>query len=859
MLFSDDVTVSRLVGGPAPFWERWPRALQRMDAAAVIAVFLLIGLLASWVVAAAMAQRSFEAQYRAAFAETETLGRVMAARWAREMNSIAVLQRVGAIVARDALVGKTNLSAEEELQQALRSVEPDVLQVAVIRTNGMLLWSSLGTPKEPIDLSDRDHFRAIALDGKDSFSGAPVLGRVSGQRAIQLASAVRDLDGKLQAVVVVSVDIGTLRRMAGSPTEEFKAAYALFRNDGQLLMRSLPNQEQVIAGGPSPKPQYSFKDRSDQVLVTSSYDGVRRFISRFPLPYSDMSLAVGISEESALAPVRGAVRAIWLETAGLDVALLFAAAALLFAAQHSRALVEERIRFVAADSRQSLLRKFADRASDMIALYDKDFRCIYVNQAFIDAAGDRRSNPGKVLGERVVDEDRAIFSEAMSRLAIEGGPVRATYRFRNLNGEVRWAEVEAVRVTAESDMDYNALCYVAILRDVTDRKSAEARLIEAERDLNCIISESGGALYRDLYREGAPVVLKVVGEPAQSTIFGTAVVDMESPDHHAARLDEASIALFETARQDCARQGHATVEVHHRNAAGKWRWMRVQISRVAIAPDHVELLHFATDITDERESRLRREQTERLAVIGEVCAGIAHEMNQPLAVISMAAANGLLEMESVPFEAQFVASKFRRIEAQAVRIGKIIKHIRGFGRLELDQREYFAVADAIQDAHIIAKSRLAEAQVAINIDVAPDMPKLFGARLVLEQVLMNLFVNACDAYLENPTGGNSIRPRKLCVTAMRDRNDCVIRIADWAGGIRPELLDKIFMPFITTKAADHGTGLGLSYCAKAVHQMGGTIGVRNENAGAVFELRLPIIPAKEGEDICPVEEVASIQ
>lgn len=813
-----------------------------INGAALPAIFLTVGLVGSWIVAAEMAREAIATGRSATFATLESLGRSMESRWAQESAQISTLQRIGAIISRDALAGRKSAAAEEEVQQIMRATGPDVMQVAVMGADGKLLWSNPGMPAQPVDLSDREYFRAIAIDGKDNFSGSPVFDRESGQWTVQFLSAVRDIDRKLQAVVVVSVDATALRRMAGGLGQNFASVYSLVRNDGKLLMRSLPGQERFFATEQNPEIQIPVRNRGDNIDVKSSFDGIRRFYSRYPLPATDLILVAGMDEDAAMAPAWASERAIWLECGGLDAALLFAAAAALFAVQRNRILISERVRHAAIESRGSLMRHFAESASDLIALLDENFGFIYINPAFADTFGfDCATSRGVNVGRSVYEADLAIFGEAKRRLDAEGSAQRVIYRVRDRNGDLRWLETEVVRIEDDSEVDRDGLRYICVSRDITERKIAEQQLLEAQQDLNCLLAESGAVLFRDRYRyrEGAPVELKLVG-PLDGTILGAAIADFERPNQHMTRLDDASRALFEKMRMDCARNGHAMAELRAIDAAGKWRWLRVQCSRGAVTPSYVELLHFATDITDEHESRARREQTERLAVIGEVCAGIAHEMNQPLAVISMAAANGLLEMETVPFEVDFVAGKFRRIEAQALRIGKIIKHICGFGRLEVDQHEYFSVADAIEDALVIARSRMAAAQVTIEIDTASDTPQLFGARLVLEQVLMNLFVNACDAYLANASNAKPGAPRKLFVKARRRDAECVIEVADQAGGIRPDLLDKIFIPFVTTKATDHGTGLGLSYCAKAVHEMGGAIAVRNENGGAVFELRLPL-------------------
>ena len=131
------------------------------------------------------------------------------------------------------------------------------------------------------------------------------------------------------------------------------------------------------------------------------------------------------------------------------------------------------------------------------------------------------------------------------------------------------------------------------------------------------------------------------------------------------------------------------------------------------------------------------------------------------------------------------------------------------------------------------------AGVTAVLDLGAGLPTLCMMRVPLEQVLVNIIVNACDAYGTLPSAVGSAADKKVWISARRDRDGLRLLIADAAGGIPAHLIARIFDPFFTTKEAGAGTGIGLFVSLSSINELGGTLIARNEGKGAVFDIWLP--------------------
>lgn len=229
----------------------------------------------------------------------------------------------------------------------------------------------------------------------------------------------------------------------------------------------------------------------------------------------------------------------------------------------------------------------------------------------------------------------------------------------------------------------------------------------------------------------------------------------------------------------------------------------------------------------------------RLAALGEMATGIAHEMNQPLAAIQMIATSLLADLDRERFDPERAREWLGTINEQIARISWIIGHIRSFSRN--DGPEPTAAAElevTIEDTLGLLGAQLRSHGIRIERSIDGPLPPVRGDPRRLEQVLVNLLSNARDALGAVPSGA----PRSVHVVArhLPERGVVLLEVADTGPGMPPEVQEQIFKPFFTTKGAGEGTGLGLSIVRTIVDECGGTIDVESAlGSGTTFRIELP--------------------
>ncbi len=251
-----------------------------------------------------------------------------------------------------------------------------------------------------------------------------------------------------------------------------------------------------------------------------------------------------------------------------------------------------------------------------------------------------------------------------------------------------------------------------------------------------------------------------------------------------------------------------------------------------------------TDITEHKRLELQLDQAAKLATLGEMAAGLAHELNQPLHIIRMGADSALLLMEEGEANVDYHEEQFRIISGQAQRMAKITDHMQLFGRIDDGEPVRFDPADCVSGAIGMVGEQFRMDDVQISVKIPESCRPVLGRPVRLEQVMLNLLNNARDAILANPRPSTLARRarRKVDVKVVDDRRGKVIRISviDNGGGIPEQVLGRMFEPFFTTKEVGKGTGLGLSISYGIIAEMGGTIEARNVRNKACFEITLPV-------------------
>jgi signal transduction histidine kinase len=237
----------------------------------------------------------------------------------------------------------------------------------------------------------------------------------------------------------------------------------------------------------------------------------------------------------------------------------------------------------------------------------------------------------------------------------------------------------------------------------------------------------------------------------------------------------------------------------------------------------------------ERELALQGEQLthlSRVAVLSELTGSLSHEISQPLTAILSNAQAALRFLGRSPPNVEEVHESLTQIIENDQRAAEVIRRLRAMLRRERIDRQAIDANDVVLDVVRLARSNLASRNVTLSLDLANDLPRIEADRVQLQQVVLNLVVNALDAAGTTP---GTLRIR----TARAGETDIDVFVADDGCGIGADDTERIFSPFVTTKP--DGLGLGLAVCASIIHSHGGTIRAENNAArGATVTFRLPV-------------------
>jgi len=246
----------------------------------------------------------------------------------------------------------------------------------------------------------------------------------------------------------------------------------------------------------------------------------------------------------------------------------------------------------------------------------------------------------------------------------------------------------------------------------------------------------------------------------------------------------------------------------------------------------------------ERTERLL--QSEKVATMGSLLAGVAHELNNPLAILS---GHTQLLRETVTDPA--VVRRAEKIGQAADRCVRIVRNFLALVRQRAPERADVWLGQIVQEAVELLGYELRTSDVDVDVDIAPGVPRLSGDPHQLHQVVVNLITNAHHAMRRHPG------PRRITLTVRHDpsRDQVRLEVADSGPGIPPDVRARVFEPFFTTKPSGEGTGLGLSLCRGIIEDHGGTIDVTSEPGhGARFVIELPVLTRETKERATDPEE-----
>jgi len=255
------------------------------------------------------------------------------------------------------------------------------------------------------------------------------------------------------------------------------------------------------------------------------------------------------------------------------------------------------------------------------------------------------------------------------------------------------------------------------------------------------------------------------------------------------------------------------------------------------------------DISDSIQAEAQLIQASKMATLGEMSAGVAHELNQPLNAIRIG--SDLIKKmvdRGERLEPDLAGKVSREISAQVERAANIINHLREFGRKsESDELEKVNINKPIRDVFTVLGQQLKLRQIKVNLDLDENLPPVYGVNNRLEQVFINLVMNARDAIEEMlEKSYEKEREGLLTIRTYQEKGRVVAVVRDNGIGMPERVKEKVFEPFFTTKDLGRGTGLGLSISYGIIKDYEGTIEVQSmPGSGTIFKISLPGLASEE--------------
>lgn len=482
-----------------------------------------------------------------------------------------------------------------------------------------------------------------------------------------------------------------------------------------------------------------------------------------------------------------------------------------------------------------LWKVFFENNPEAVAVLSEDDRVLRINSEFTRLFGYEAAEVlDRSIYDLIVPEPLVETSREYTRQLKEGGRVAVeTVRRRKDGSEV---DVSLLAIPVTSPFAEHLVNF-ALYRDITDRKRAEGRLRESEARFQ-------------MMADTAPVMIWMTGTDAICNYFNKPWLDFTGRTME----QEVGTGWIQGVHPDDV-QGcfdcflpnfHARkpfrMEYRLRRADGEYRWViESGIPRYTLGGEFAGYIGSNIDITDrkraeEERERLRQFESDlarinRVSMMGELAASLAHEIKQPVTAALLNAKTCTQWLNREEPDLTEACSAASRMVANTERTAQIIERVRSLYSRDSSKRELLDVNDIIREMIILLQERANRTSVSIRSELISNFPQIMADRVQLQQVLVNLMLNGIESM--NDRGG------ELTITSKsNDNGQLQISVIDAGIGITPDQTEKVFDAFYTTKP--HGTGMGLSITRRIIESHGGRVWVNsNPGHGTTFEFTLP--------------------
>jgi histidine kinase len=486
-----------------------------------------------------------------------------------------------------------------------------------------------------------------------------------------------------------------------------------------------------------------------------------------------------------------------------------------------------RAKHAALTEQREIYWRLFEAAPCIITVQNKDFELIRYNKYFEDHFPVRKGihcyeaykNQPVKCEPCPVEE---TFGQGVPHFSEESG-------FYKDGSRAHWM----VSASPMFDRDGKVVAAVSVSLDITARKKLEEDLKKSERKYNAVFNNIPRALFL-LSRETLAIL---DCNRSATSLYGYTKGEM---------IGKNFMEFF----ADTDREGYKAAirslqginRVKHSAKDERAFYVNINLTDSDYQVGQKVILAMVIDVTERIEAEQQVIQANKMATLGEMATGVAHELNQPLSVIQMISGFFVRKLDrgDLP-DKETLSDISSKLRSNVERASKIINHMREFGRKSTLEAESVQLNDVILRSLDFFSQQLRLRDIDVVLDLGKDIPTIKADPNRLEQVFMNLLTNARDAIEEKALQkALSREDKQITIRTRSNRRYVFAEISDTGIGIPKEITHKIFEPFFTTKDVGKGTGLGLAISYRIVADYGGTIhAVSKEGEGACFDIQFP--------------------
>jgi PAS domain S-box-containing protein len=421
-------------------------------------------------------------------------------------------------------------------------------------------------------------------------------------------------------------------------------------------------------------------------------------------------------------------------------------------------------------------------------------------------------------------DDRERVLRAWRESVATGTPYEQEERHRRADGQYRWFLARGV---ALKDAEGRIIRWYGTNTDIEDRKLAEDRL-------RLVIDTLPALVWSKLPEGSADFLNQRFREYTGLSVeegLGWGWMNAFHPEDRAEKEWRSAFAAGQPFEK----------EARLRGVDGTYRWFLLRA--VPLRDEQGKVVKWygtSTDIEDRRsaeeallETQQRLAQVTRIQAMGELAAAIAHEVNQPLTAIVTNANFSLRQLIGSSPNLDELRTAIKEIVNDGTRASAVVARIRGLLVKGASRRAELDINEIIQEVVSLLRNELTRNRIHLGVELAANLPRVQGDPVQLQQVLINLIMNAVEAMRLSTE-----RPRKLVLRSAKNADEVLVQVQDSGPEIAPDLARRIFEPFFTTKA--EGIGMGLAISRSIIESHGGHLSQVPASHGAVFQFTLPV-------------------